>query len=123
METEDQLQDYVVPLGFLAILLIIVGAVVLAEKSSGSWHGIWPLLGGLLLVAFLWYSIYISQPRAERRKFINSAAERDAYWQARIAEKRHAINTAAEHDAFWQAAQAKAEELVAVQVRRRQGTS
>ena len=108
METEDQLQDYVVPLGFLAILLIIVGAVVLAEKSSGSWHGIWPLLGGLLLGAFLWYSIYISQPRAERRQFINSAAEHDAYWQAREAES---------------AAKAKAEELVAVQVRRRQGTS
>jgi hypothetical protein len=69
METEDQLQDYVVPLGSLAILLIIVGAAVLAGPSSAtSWHGIWPLLGGLLLGAFLWYSVYISSPRYYRRR-------------------------------------------------------
>jgi hypothetical protein len=70
MVTEDQFQDYAVPLGSLAIGLIIVGAVVLAGTS---WHGIWPFLGGLLLGAFLWCSANISVPRAFKKRQIARA--------------------------------------------------
>jgi hypothetical protein len=58
---EDQLNAYFLPLFSLAIVLIVVGVVVLFLEPR---VGIWFFLGGLLILAFLWYSSNISGPRS-----------------------------------------------------------
>jgi hypothetical protein len=60
----DQLEDYFLPLFGLAMVLIIVGIPLFFIEAR---VGIPLFLGGLLILAFLWYSANISAPRAERR--------------------------------------------------------
>jgi hypothetical protein len=59
---EDQLNSYFLPLFPLAIVLIVVGVVLIVVGEPRV--GIWFFLGGLLILAFLWYSRDISGPRS-----------------------------------------------------------
>jgi ABC-type transport system involved in Fe-S cluster assembly fused permease/ATPase subunit len=75
MDNNNQIGAYFLPLFSLAIVLIVVGVVVIFLEPG---VGIWFLLCGLLILAFLWYSINISIPRAESRRNVAGAAAEEA---------------------------------------------